>query len=74
MSIAILGTLGQIVVFALVAFAARRAATTGKAIALGIVVGVAAMFGLGFFLGVLGNMLPVGQMDFWLAQQIERLN
>jgi len=74
MSLAVLGILGQIVVFALVALAARQATSRGKAVALGIAAGVAGMVLLGFVTGFLGHVLPVGQMDFWLVQQIARLH
>jgi hypothetical protein len=74
MSLAVLGILGQTAVFALVALAARQTTSRAKAVALGIAVGVAGTFLLGFLTGFLGHVLPVGQMDFWFAQQIARLH
>ncbi len=74
MSLAILSTLAQIIVFALVAVVARRASTRARAIALGVAVGLTGLFAVGFLIGFVGHVLPVGQMDFWLAHQMQRLN
>jgi hypothetical protein len=47
-----------------------RKATTG--LSLGVVVGVVLLFVTSGVAGFIGNILPLGQIDFWLASLFSR--
>ena len=62
--------LGQIASLAIAITVARKYPQTGKGHFVGILAGLATSLAAGFAVGFLGNAVPMGQIDFWLANKL----
>jgi hypothetical protein len=62
-------TLGWFSLVLLISLAARRGSTTARGVLCGLVAGAIGTFALHALAGVLASVLPVGQMDFYLARK-----
>ena len=69
----VLGCASLLMVLLLTAWAARKGSTLARGLFLGMLAGLAATIVLSFALGFLRNILPVDQIDFWLAAQLGRI-
>ncbi len=63
-------TLGWFALVLLISLAARRGATTARGVLYGMAAGAIGTFALHVLAGFLANVLPVGQMDFYLARKL----
>jgi hypothetical protein len=67
-----LSTVASIFVFVFVSYMARRARNLRNGILSGILAGAVSSFTMFFSISFLMYVLPVGQMDFWLAALLHR--
>ena len=65
--------LAIVMALAAACLAARYPRNMGTGVMLGTVVGVASLFIFQTVIGFLGGVVPLGQMDFWLARVISDL-
>ena len=63
----VLLVLVTVVSLAIASWVARRPRRTATGVLLGTIVGIALTFSTSFIVGFLNQVLPVGQMQFWLA-------
>jgi hypothetical protein len=66
----ILSILASLIILAVTALAARKGQTAFRGVLLGVIAGIATIMVLGFAGGFLANVLPLGQLEFWLASVI----
>ena len=59
--------IAALIILTLTALAARKGATAFQGVLFGIVAGICAATGLGFADAFLGYVIPIGQLEFWLA-------
>ncbi|NKL60455.1 hypothetical protein EHI47_24810 [Rhizobium leguminosarum] len=61
-----------IVSLSLACWLARRPARASVGISLGVLLGLALMVVTSALVGFLGNVLPFGQIDFWLSNLVAK--
>lgn len=69
-----LGIVGLLIVLLITAWSARRGGSQASGLLLGVLAGVVSTFAVGAALGFLSHLLPLGQIDFWLAGIWDRLH
>ena len=72
MSIAetILGSVAFVIVLVVTAWAGRKGTTSRRGLMLGVSAGIAAALVVGFAAGFVRHVLPLSQIDYWLAGQV----
>lgn len=73
MAAEVLKFLASLFVLTVTAWAGRKGSTLLKGILLGVLSGALISFCLGAALGFLNEVLPFGQIDFWLASKWSQL-
>lgn len=73
MSLSIVGGVGFIVVLMVTVWVGRMGATLARGLLLGVVAGAAASLVVGFAVGLLQHLLPMGQIDFWLSNLLRKI-